>query len=588
MPRKSADNPYATQPSSNPYATNPYATAPDVTGLDVPTGEGEYWMTNQHGGRLHVPYSKVRQAAQAGYEMKNEDRDQFMTDSRADKKLGRLFPDLKLPEGVKIVGMNPAGQPMFGPTGTAPKGSAAGRFLSSAGEQLMSPFTGTARALWQGPQTPEEAATESRVGPVGMRFERMFVNPSLDQYRQAREEWAQAAPLSMHPTPEQLRHRQLAAGHGLATVIPLVGPAAAQISEKMGQQAGTGDYAGAAGTLTGAAALEAAPKLGAKGVKYATENMPLHAIKRVIRPMAKDVAFGKNPSQAVLDQGIWGVDLESMARKTAAKMKATGEQINAMAKDPKYVNTKVDLKWVYEPLNDAINAAQRAGDRQLYKRLWEVRDELRSEWQGVAASKTPKLQRTGRRPGVMSPEDALEFRRLIGKRIRWANDAMDEEVNAALAGLYSSVKDKLADAIADPKWKQLNKDYADLAAAKSAIERRAPVAERQAYVNLFDVATAASTIPFFGAKAIPLLLARKALEQPLVKTLGAQGAYRVGKVLPKKVPLKATVPAVGVLQSQQGRQRPKTLRELQAEARRRRPAGAEYDVQTGTATGAPQ
>jgi len=183
----------------------------------------------------------------------------------------------------------------------------------------------------------------------------------------------------------------------------------------------------------------------------------------------------------------------------------------------------------------------------------------------------------------MTPQQALEFRRMVGNRIRWSQDALDESVNGPLAGVYSNVKDKLSAAIADPKWKQLNKDYADLVSAKSAIERRAPVAERQAYVNLFDLAAGAATIPWLGVKGIPLLLARKAAEHPLVKTVGAQGLYRVGKVLPKKVPLSVAAPAVAVAQSQQNRLR---LRELQREARRRRPAGStaptQYDVQTGS------
>ena len=470
--------------------------------------------------------------------------------------------------GVKVVGRNAAGQPIYGPEGTAPKGSAGWRFLSSAGEQLVAPVTGVYHALTQGPQTPAEARIEAidpLMGRVAVRANRMLVAPQIDQAKQAWQEGKQANWLSMKP--EDVRRQALALGHGLAAVTPLVGPAWAQVSQQAGKQAGTGDVAGALGTVGGAAALEVAPKVGAKGIKYATENMPLHAIKRVIRPMTKDVQFGKNPAQAVLDQGIWGVDLDSMARKTAKKMKATGEQIDTMAKDPKYANTPVDLNFVYEPLNDAIDAATKAGDAALYKRLWTVRNELRSEWQGVVGSTKPKLQRVGRRPNVMSPEEALKFRRMVGKRIRWSQDALDEPVNEALAGVYGNVKDKLSDAIPDPKWKQLNKDYADLVSAKSAIGRRAPVAERQSYVNLFDLAAGAATIPWLGVKGIPLLLARKAAEHPLVKTVGAQGLYRVGKVLPKKVPLRVAAPAVAVAQNQ-------TLKELQAKARRRRPAGS--------------
>lgn len=43
--------------------------------------------------------------------------------------------------------------------------------------------------------------------------------------------------------------------------------------------------------------------------------MPKHAITRIIRPMAKDVEFGKDPVTAILDEGIVGTSLESMGRR---------------------------------------------------------------------------------------------------------------------------------------------------------------------------------------------------------------------------------------------------------------------------------
>jgi len=581
MPRQNAaENPYAaassqfdivtgtTAPqagsrSGNPYAatSNPYAAAPDVTGLDIPTGEGQYWMTNKYGGRLHVPYSKVRQAAQAGFTMNTEDRDQFMTDARADKKVGRLFPDLRLPEGVRIVGMNPAGQPMFGTTGTAPKGSAAQRFLSSAGEQIAAPITGTARAIWEGPQTPEEAATQARVGPVGMRVERMLINPSLDQFRQAKEEFRQSGSW-LDPTPEQARHQSLAVGHTLG-MLPLIGPAAATIGEKMGQQAGTGDYAGAAGTLTGAAALETAPKLGTKVGKFVTERMPRHAVARVIRPMKRDVEFGKDPVQAILDQGITGTSLESMGRKVATKLKTVGAEIDKVVADPKYAHTKVDVSKSLAPLDHAIREAGQAGDTALFDRLVATREQLTSNYKPFRnAQGEVVLRRVGPKNMMMAPTEVLAYKRTVGSRIRWSQDALDEPVNGALGGVYSSVKDSLNRAV--PDLKPLNKSYADLVAAKSAIERRAPIAERQSYVDLFDVALGVT-------HSWPLLIAKKAAQFPIVKTGVARGAYSLRHAVPERMRLPVSAPAVGVLQSQQNRQRTKSLRELREEAERHRP-----------------
>ena len=42
-----------------------------------------------------------------------------------------------------------------------------------------------------------------------------------------------------------------------------------------------------------------------------------------------------------------------------------------MAKNPKYANAPVDLSQAYKPLNDAIDAAEKAGDVQLAQKIME-------------------------------------------------------------------------------------------------------------------------------------------------------------------------------------------------------------------------
>ena len=536
--------------------------------------------------------------------------------------------------GVKVVGRNAAGQPIYGPEGTAPKGSAGWRFLSSAGEQLVAPVTGVYHALTQGPQTPTEARIEAidpLMGRVAVRANRMLVAPQIDQARQAWQEGKQANWLSLKP--EDVRRQALALGHGLAAVTPLVGPAAATISQQAGKQAGAGDWAGAAGTVGGAAALEAVPKLGVKVGKVITETLPKHAITRIIRPMTKDVQFDKEPAQAILDEGIVSWSLDGIAKKVAQKMKTVGADIDRMAADPKYAKTKVNLTTAIDPLRKATNEAIMAGDTALYNKLSNLENELGYEYverkipgkpatpaqpavPGKPATRakygtggkpgtpaqpavpgrparpaqpaTPDqfvLERAGPRKTIVSPTEALKLKRMIGKRIRWSEDALDEEVNGALGAVYGRVNDLLNSAV--PELETLNNRYANLVSSAKAIERRVPVEARQAYVGLFDLVLGASG-------HLPLLLAKKATELTGVKTAVAQGAHQVGKVLPKKAPLKTSVPAVAVAQNQQHRQRPKSLRELQAEARRRRPAGStapvgQYDVQTGAiGTDAPQ
>lgn len=119
-----------------------------------------------------------------------------------------------------------------------------GRFLSSAGSAITSVPKAIYHAAADAPRNPSEAKLAENVSGA-LTLKRMLVDPQVDQGKEA-----------MDPTksvPERV-------GHGLAAVLPAVGPWAAQVGEQVGKQAGSGDYAGAAGTLAGNAALYAAPK----------------------------------------------------------------------------------------------------------------------------------------------------------------------------------------------------------------------------------------------------------------------------------------------------------------------------------------
>jgi hypothetical protein len=182
----------------------------------------------------------------------------------------------------------------------APQPSAASQegFLSS----LAAPFIGAAKglksAIYEGPQNPVEARIVNArpgvslwqdaspiVGRAVLAAKRMLVDPQVEQGRQARSEFQQAGKetswTSMHPSAKAVEHREKALGHGLAAAVPMAGPWAAQLGELEGEQIGTGNYAGAAGTALGNAALALAPKAAGKALHAAPE-----AAQSVIRRLA--------------------------------------------------------------------------------------------------------------------------------------------------------------------------------------------------------------------------------------------------------------------------------------------------------------
>lgn len=149
--------------------------------------------------------------------------------------------------GVKVAGTNAGGQPIYAPEGPPqPQGSALGRFGASMGHTILDAGKGLLQTFAP-PQTPEESVAAGLYGPIGLAVHRAVIAPAVQQAQQA----VQTAPQS----------KSLAAGHALAAALPMVGPWAAQTGEQVGTQVGQGDYAGAAGTVAGNAALAVAPKV---------------------------------------------------------------------------------------------------------------------------------------------------------------------------------------------------------------------------------------------------------------------------------------------------------------------------------------
>ena len=141
------------------------------------------------------------------------------------------------------------------PPTTPPEG-----FLASA----AAPFVDSAKALI--PHSWKELGR--RVTPGLAQYDaikNLFVKPAIEQGKQAVDEFKQANTetpwYSLHPSPAAVDHRELALGHGLAAIVPGVGPWAAQIGQKEGEQLGTENYPGAAGTAFGNALLALAPEV---------------------------------------------------------------------------------------------------------------------------------------------------------------------------------------------------------------------------------------------------------------------------------------------------------------------------------------
>jgi hypothetical protein len=278
--------------------------------------------------------------------------------------------------------------------------------------------------------------------------------------------------------------------------------------------------AGGVGTLAGNAAMYALPEAAGRFAKskWLTETKPHKMVTQLIRPMKGDLAFGKDPAQAILDEGISG-NLEQMGDKVYDRLHKVGKEIDEKART---TYGYVDLSSAMDPLDDAIQSAVRAGDRKLYVKLKTVKTELANIYR--VNPKTGRLEIYQPRPMGMTATGAVKFKRIVGDRIRWTGDGLDGPVNQALGKVYGRIKDQTN--AAAPGLARLNESYSNLVGAGKAIERRLPVESRNANWSLSDI--------MIGTHNIPLAAARHIARIPRVRSRTAQTLYNLPKVVPRR------------------------------------------------------
>jgi hypothetical protein len=312
---------------------------------------------------------------------------------------------------------------------------------------------------------------------------------------------------------------------------PIVG-GMVQRAEQGGTRVGSPEAVGAAAEgITAFGAPELAGKAAGAAARsdYVTEATPRHLINHLIKPQAADVKFGKNPAMAISKEGIVGNSLSQLGDRTYAKVNEVGKQLDAQARLPSNAAKVLDVSGSLKPIDDAMAKAAKDGNLKLYRSLTSLQKQLTSDYRQFRDPQgNLSLRRWGPKQMKMSPEAALAFKRTVADQIRWnGNDPFNDDLNGVKGEIYGSLKDEVNRAV--PGLKELNERYSNLVGAAKAIERRTPVAERNAQWSLSDIALGATG-------HIPTAIARKVMGAPGVTTRVARALDRVGKSgVPKPV-----------------------------------------------------
>src|SRR5205085_10746604 len=101
---------------------------------------------------------------------------------------------------------------------------------------------------------------------------------------------------------------------------------------------------------------------------------------RLLRPLAKDVSFGKNPGKALVQEGISANSMEGLGKKILSKRNEVGTQIGGILKMPEVKAQTVNFSKVVKQLNDSIESAAKGGDAKLLSALLDFKKHLSSEF----------------------------------------------------------------------------------------------------------------------------------------------------------------------------------------------------------------
>lgn len=259
----------------------------------------------------------------------------------------------------------------------------------------------------------------------------------------------------------------------------------------IGQNVGTAALIGGALPIAGLAASKAKD-----AILGQTTPLAEQVINSLIKPLQKDFAYGKNPAQGILNEGIVANNLPDLSQKVSAKISEVGSRIGQIGQTLDQ-NTKLslDLTPALTPIDQAIDKAAKLNNPTLFNSLNNVKVALVHELgTGIDEKGLPSIvQKSPRNLIAATYGEAKDFLTNIAEHTRFTgNPSDDKALNSATKQAYGIARDimnKGADSVSPAvgtEVRNLNERYGDLLSAKSAINHRDIVLKRQNFLNLAD------------------------------------------------------------------------------------------------------
>lgn len=219
-------------------------------------------------------------------------------------------------------------------------------------------------------------------------------------------------------------------------------------------------------------------------------------INSLIKPLQKDFAYGKNPAQGILREGIVANNFDDLSQKVVGKISEVGGKIGALGETlDQSGKISLDLTPALRPIDDAIAVAAKSNNKTLFQSLQNVKTALIYDLKvGADEAGTPAIVQ-GEAKNLLTAgyKTAKDFLTDIAEHTRFTgNPSDDKALNMATKRAYGIVRQLMnegADSV-DPKLgneiRSLNERYGDLLSARNAINHRDIVLKRQNFLSLAD------------------------------------------------------------------------------------------------------
>ncbi len=271
----------------------------------------------------------------------------------------------------------------------APGSSAASRFASGMAAQL-NPIPGI-RAIAGDPQGLKHG------------IEQNVFQPQADEFHKAQSavrgegEFKDMGPFGRASS---------AVGHGLASALPLVGPAAAHAGERIG----SGDIAGGLGESAGLLGNAAVPML-TKGIGSGLRSAAEPIAEQALGVRSVDRKFSRNPGRAALDETS-GVRPGTVAKQATLRIGDLANQRDAaLARS----TASMDLSPVRAEVSNKI-AAAKAGNSEVPD-LEQIQGHLTNPNPGFNGSYTIPTKSNPQQliAPIQTPENYFNLQRRLGE-----------------------------------------------------------------------------------------------------------------------------------------------------------------------------